>query len=205
METSRISFPQSDCPRPSGSRRSEACDRSLIHVPIRIIVGQSTAAPSMENRGVKTTQVCNRVAIPASEEGEVNDRLRNRTSGWARAPFVYWVWRDSGVCAAVRPSAASALCILPAEISSLLPLFPIVRRSSTDSWPPIGEQEPKWSGREGLKSHATKVQSISASHVYLTLELNRRDWRKEAMPLNPATCNAFPPLVGMPPPRVSPS
>ena len=102
VETSRISFPQSDCPRPSGSRRSEACDRSLIHVPIRIIVGHSTAAPSMENRGVKTTQVCNRVAIPTSEEGEVNDRLRNRTSGWARAPFVYWVWRDSGVCAAVR-------------------------------------------------------------------------------------------------------
>ena len=100
VETSRISFPQSDCPRPSGSRRSEACDRSLIHVPIRIIVGHSTAAPSMENRGVKTTQVCNRVAIPTSEEGEVNDRLRNRTSGWA--PFVYWVWRDSGVCAAVR-------------------------------------------------------------------------------------------------------
>ena len=55
-------------------------------------------------------------------------------------------------------------------------------------------------GREGLKSHATKVQSISASHVYLTLELNSRDWRKEAMPLNTAT----PLLVGMPPPRVSP-
>ena len=54
-------------------------------------------------------------------------------------------------------------------------------------------------GREGLKSHATKVQSISASHVYLTLELNSRDWRKEAMPLNPATCNAIPLLVGMPP------